>query len=196
MTELTESETDIDLPDGPLPPSHRVHPQETWDLARADYLAGLSGPAVCARYGLGLAALRKRAAAGGWRRIDYPRPMPVMPIEVDGDIDEASYLDLALMAEMHLRDAIINGRATEAATWMRIHFRILEADDPVPFDDPEPGAEALGEVDGVDEVHRVFSAPESTVSSRTRPRPETPAPPASTPAPGPGCGAESARTGR
>ena len=69
MTELTESETDIDLPDGPLPPSHRVHPQETWDLARADYLAGLSGPAVCARYGLGLAALRKRAAAGGWRRI-------------------------------------------------------------------------------------------------------------------------------
>lgn len=196
MTELTESETDIDLPDDWRPPGHRIHSQETWDLARADYLAGLSGPAVCARYGLGLAALRKRAAAGRWRRIDYARPMPAAPIEVDGDIDEASYLDLALMAEMHLRDAIINGRATEAATWMRIHFRLdtASAEEAAYYrEHPIPDFDEGYEVDGVDGV---FSAPESTFSSRTRPPPETPAPPASTHAPGPGCGVETARTGR
>ncbi len=196
MTELTESETDIDHPDGPLPPSHRIHSPETWDLARADYLAGFSGPAVCARYGLGLAALRKRAAAGRWRRIDYARPMPAAPIEVDGDIDEASYLDLALMAEMQLRDAIINGRATEAATWMRIHFRLDAASSEEAAyrrQHPDPEFDVGYEVDGVDGI---FSAPESTVSSRTRPRPETPAPPPSTPAPGLDCDAGSARSGR
>ena len=188
-----------DLPDPadletPPRPGLRIHPPETWELARRDYLAGLSGPSVCARYGLGLTSFRNRAAAGGWRRVDQPAPTPPGPIVVEGDLDEADYFDLAEMAAIQLREAIINGRATEAASWLRIHLRLHE----------ESAAEAAalreeGRDDDLDELNGldgVFSGPESTLSPGTRPHPETPAPPASSPAPAPGCDAESGRSGR
>ncbi len=180
-------------PDQRHHPGLRIHPPETWEMARRDYLAGHSGPAVCARYGLGLAAFRNRAAAGGWRRIDQPAPMPVTPIEVDGNLDEASYFDLAELAAIHLREAIVNGRATEAATWLRIHFRLDEADTAQAAAMREAFPD--GELDEVDEVDGVFSGAESTLSPGTRPHPETPAPPSSSPDPAPGFDAESGRNG-
>lgn len=155
MTERPET----DAPEAPPRPGLRLHSRETWDRARDDYLAGLSGPAVCARYGLGLAAFRKRAANGGWRRIDQPQPQPAMPIEIDGDLEEASYFDLAEMAAIHLRDAIVNGRSTEAATWLRIHLRLHQAHDFEAYYAPDPRDDAVDEVDDLDGV---FSAPEST----------------------------------
>ena len=185
-----------DLTDAERPPRAglRIHPPETWDLARRDYLAGHSGPDVCARYGLGLATFRGRAAAGGWRRVDQPAPIPAAPIEVDGDLYEAGYFDLAEMAAIHLREAIVNGRATEAATWLRIHLRLHEES---AAEDAALRAERRNdEMDGLDELDGVFSGPGSTLSPGTRPHPETPAPPASSPAPGPGCDAESGRSGR
>lgn len=181
-----------DLPDPEEPPRTglRIHPPEIWDLARRDYLAGHSGPAVCARYGLGLTSFRNRAAAGGWRRVDQPAPMPAGPIEVDGNLDEASYFDLAEMAAIHLREAIVNGRSTEAATWLRIHLRLHE----------ESAAEAAAmrddDLDELNELDGVFSGAESTLSPGIRPRPETPAPPPSSSAPALRCGAESGRSGR
>ena len=187
MTDLTDTEP-------PLRPGLRIHPPETWDLARRDYLAGHSGPDVCARYGLGLATFRGRAAAGGWRRVDQPAPIPAAPIEVHGDLDEAGYFDLAEMAAIHLREAIVNGRATEAATWLRIHLRLHEesaAQDAALR--VERRNDELDELDGLDGV---FSGAESVVSPGTRPDPETPAPPAWSPARAPGCDAESGRSGR
>lgn len=194
MIELTDAE--------PSPPGHRVHPQETWDRARDDYLAGLSGPAVCSRYGLGIAAFRRRAATGGWRRIDQPALEPSAPITVVGDLDEAGYFDLAEMAAIHLREAIVNARVTEAAAWLRLHLRLQQASveddalvEAVRRDEIERAARRA-EANGVDEVDGVFSAPESTLSPQTRPHPETPVHPASSPAPAPDCGGESGRSGR
>lgn len=154
--------TDLPVPDVPAHPAHRIHPPETWDRARDDYLAGLSGPAVCARYGLGLAALRKRAATGGWRRIDQPPPVPTGPIEIDGDLEEAGYFDLAEMAAIHLREVIVNGRSREAAAWLRIHLRLVEAAVQESSALEIHLAEEAEQVDEVDGVDSVFSGPEST----------------------------------
>jgi hypothetical protein len=152
-----------DLPDlePPFRPGLRIHPPETWDRAREDYLAGLSGPAVCARHGLGLSAFRRRAATEGWRRSDQPVPMRGGPIEVEGDLNDASYLDLAEMAAIHLREAIANGRSGEASAWLRIHLRLDHAslEEAARGEGPRPaGANELDELDGV------FSAPESAGS--------------------------------
>jgi len=172
-------------------PGLRIHPPETWDRARDDYLAGLSGPAVCARYGLGLAAFRKRAASGGWRRIDQPAPMPTGPIEFEGDVNDAGYLDLAEMAAIHMREAIVNGRSGEAAAWLRIHLRLDEASLQEAARGEGPGYDDVYEVD---EIDGVFPGAESTLSPGTRPPPETPAPPPSSRGPASGCGAESGRS--
>jgi hypothetical protein len=188
--------TDLPEPAEPPHPGHRIHPPEIWELAQQDYLAGLSGPAVCARYGLGLGAFRKRAAAGGWRRVDLPAPLPMRPLQIDGDLDEADYFDLAEMSAIHLREAIVNGRISEAAAWLKLHLRLHD----VAYEElcmrRAVGLDRVDPVDEVDEVGGVFSAAESTVSPGTRPRPETPAPPGSSPGPGPGCDAESGRSGR
>ena len=187
--------TDAAAPELRAHPGHRIHSAETWDCARDDYLAGLSGPAVCARYGLGLATFRKRAAAGGWRRADQPPPLPTGPLEIDGDLDEAGYCDLADMAIIHLREAIVNGCVGPAEAWMRLHQRLHEAScaefaelKALGWDDD---AALVDEVDGIDGLS---PAPESTPG--TRPPPETPAPPPSSPDPASGCDGESGQSGR
>lgn len=42
--------------------------RQTWELIRAAYLSGLSGPTVCARFGVSVTALRKRARREGWTK--------------------------------------------------------------------------------------------------------------------------------
>ena len=183
-------------PDEPPRPGLRIHSPGIWDLARRDYLDGLSGPSVCARYGLGLAAFRKRAASGGWRRIDQPAPMPLTPLQIDGDLDKADYFDLAEMAAIHLREAIVNGRIGEAGAWLKLHLRLHEVAAEALCLPPAVGADDLEPVDRVDGIDGVFSGAESTLSPGNRPDPETPARPPSSPDPGPGCDAESGRSGR
>ena len=192
MTELPDPAD----PETPPRPGLRIHPPEIWELARRDYLAGLSGPSVCARYGLGLAAFRKRAANGGWRRIDQPAPMPAAPLQIDGDLDEADYFDLAEMSAIHLREAIVNGRIGEATAWLRLHLRLHDVAHEERCLSRATGADEFEDLDSVDGIDGVFSVPESTVSPGTRPHPERPAPPASSPVPAPGCDAESGRNGR
>lgn len=185
---------DLPEPDEPPRPGHRIHPPETWERARDDYLAGLSGPAVCARYGLGLAAFRKRAATGGWRRIDQPAPMPSGPIELDGDIQEADYFDLAEMSVIHLREAIVNGCVGQAEAWLRLHLRLHEASCQEFARLRELGADDFVAVDEVDGVDGGLPVRESTLTPGTHPHPGTPVPPPSSPAPAPGCDAESGRS--
>ena len=184
-----------DLPeaDPPAHPGHRIHPTETWERARDDYLAGLSGPAVCARYGLGLAAFRKRAASGGWRRIDQPAAMPTGPIEIEGDVNEAGYFDLAEISAIHLRAAIVNGCVGQAEAWLRLHLRLHEASCQEFARLRELGSDEE-EVDEVDEIDGRLPCAESTLTPGTRPRPETPAPPPSSPGPASGCDGESGRS--
>jgi len=189
--------TDDPAADEATRPGHRIHSPEIWDLARRDYLAGLGGPAVCARYGLGLAAFRKRAASGGWRRIDQPAPLPTGPLEIDGDLDEADYFHLAEMTVIHLREAIVNGCVSQAEAWFRLHLRLHQASceefaqlRALGADDDEP----IDEVDGIDGIDGGTPVPESTLTPGTRPAPETPVPPPSSPVPGRGSGAETARS--
>ncbi|WP_269714145.1 hypothetical protein [Caulobacter sp. NIBR2454] len=55
---------------------HLVTPA-TWELVRAAYLSGLSAPTVCARFGVSVPALRKRARRQGWTKAAYAARDPV-----------------------------------------------------------------------------------------------------------------------
>jgi len=46
---------------------YRIRGAETWEVARLAYLDGFSADEVCARFDLGISALRKRAKLRGWR---------------------------------------------------------------------------------------------------------------------------------
>jgi uncharacterized protein YjcR len=65
--------------------SMRAHPAttyvragpQTWGRIREAYLSGLSAPTVAARFGVSVAAIRKRAAREGWTKAamgDSPSP--------------------------------------------------------------------------------------------------------------------------
>jgi len=116
---------------------HRHRSEAVWAEARDDYLKGMTAEQVCRRHDLGLSALRRRARLHGWRRHDQPDPQPQ-----DDDLAIYRDLDLADLTEMmHLRlaQAISQGRATEAARWMRLIGRIDDIAVPSgPGPQPEP----------------------------------------------------------
>jgi len=116
---------------------HRHRSEAVWADARDDYLKGMTAEQVCRRHDLGLSALRRRARLHGWRRHDQPDPQPQ-----DDDLAIYRDLDLADLTEMmHLRlaQAISQGRATEAARWMRLIGRIDDIAVPSgPGQQPEP----------------------------------------------------------
>lgn len=106
---------------GPPPAARRV-PEAYWDRARDEYLAGDSGPAVCARYGIGLTTFRERARLDGWRRTDMKdstltSSRPVLP-------SDARYPDLAAEAGMRMREALARGRAADVVAWMRVQDQL------------------------------------------------------------------------
>ncbi|MFC5373434.1 hypothetical protein ACFPIF_12750 [Brevundimonas faecalis] len=103
---------------------YRRASDETWALARRDYLAGDSAEAVCDRYDLREGTLRHRAAAEGWRRRDQPDPEPV-DLEAELAAGLPDYADMARHALVRLNRAVLAGRSTEAARWMRLHERLL-----------------------------------------------------------------------
>lgn len=121
----------------PQPPRGRHQaPDEIWAEVRADYLAGLSAPACCRRYGVGLTALRDRAAREGWRRRDQPWVAPnnldiedegvQLEEEVDGDLDRVEPSHLAWVAHRRMLRAVMRGQATEALRWNRVEQVMLK----------------------------------------------------------------------
>jgi hypothetical protein len=117
----------------------RTRSDETWDAIRRDYLAGLPARDLCARYEVALSTLRLKAREGGWRRADQP-DSDLFPADADAwvrdetpddgpDADPAAdgedWADLAGRARFRLRRAIASGRAAEAASWLRVHDRLI-----------------------------------------------------------------------
>lgn len=128
--------------DDPAPPDEddapagrRTAPDEVWARVREDYLDGLSGPVCCRRHGVGLTALRKRAAAEGWRRADQPwvppedlRPPDDPGVEVErivgGYLDEIGLGQLSWVAEHRTLLAILRGDSREALRWRRVRVEL------------------------------------------------------------------------
>lgn len=107
----------------------RMTPEPVWAAARRDYLAGLSGPEVCARYGLRLGTFKQHAATGKWRRKDQPAPeLPDEPFDeghalearVEGDLNRLDYAQLAHVANCRMMRAVLRGGAIEALRWRRV----------------------------------------------------------------------------
>ena len=129
------------MPDGaPASPTngHRPAPDTVWAQVRDDYLAGISAPECCRRHGVGLTALRKRAASEGWRRADQPWTVPVrldpwdegvlLEERVAGDLDQIEMQELEWIADRRMMRAVLRGDAAEALRWRRVYtFLAAEA---------------------------------------------------------------------
>lgn len=108
----------------------RSAPDEVWARVREDYLAGLSGPEACRRHGVKLSALRDRAAAEGWRRVDQPWTPPnrldpwdegvELEQRVGGDLDKVNLCELWFVAHRRMMRAVMRGDAVEALRWRRV----------------------------------------------------------------------------
>lgn len=152
-------EDDDDLPPWPEHLLASNHPPRTWssrsdatwEAIRQDYLAGVSARDLCDRYDVALSTLRLRAKDGGWRRADqadsdlFPadadRWVADPPPQDEPPAGEETWADLADQARFRLRRAIAAGRATEAASWLRVHDRLralAAAEDPPPVSKPDP----------------------------------------------------------
>ena len=116
---------------------HRAAPDEVWAQVREDYLAGVSAPECCRRHGVGLTALRKRAAGEGWRRADQPWTPPtrldpwdegvLLDEHVGGDLDKVELYELEWVADRRMMRAVLRGDAVEALRWRRVRH-VLGAD--------------------------------------------------------------------
>ncbi|KQY88075.1 MULTISPECIES: hypothetical protein [unclassified Brevundimonas] len=128
------------MPDGAPATStngHRSAPDEVWAQVRQDYLAGISAPECCRRHGVGLTALRKRAAGEGWRRADQPWTPPVrldpwdegvlLEDRVAGDLDKVELHELEWIADRRMMRAVLRGDAVEALRWRRVRA-VIESD--------------------------------------------------------------------
>lgn len=113
--------------------STQLHPTDydglggdMWDHARREYLAGVKATTVCQRYGMSLSSFRLHARVGGWRRMDQPGcEAPPEFGEYHRD-DNVSFADLADEAFLNIRRALGMGRASEAATWMRVYDSLAD----------------------------------------------------------------------
>lgn len=110
----------------------RIAPEAVWKEVRADYLAGLSARDCCRRHGVGLSALRERAAREGWRRADQPWAPPVplgdlmdegraLEEAVQGDLDRVDPADLTWIAYRRMQRALLRGDAAEVVRWHKVH---------------------------------------------------------------------------
>ena len=128
---------------------YRIRSDDTWALARRDYLAGETAATVCARYDLKEGTLRHRARHEGWRRGDVADPDPVdLEIETADGLPELR--EMARYALVRLDRAVRRGRAAEAASWLRTWReltepalavsmrRLTDPADPLPVSAPGP----------------------------------------------------------
>lgn len=127
-------------PFNPAGRGRRIMPEPVWEAARDDYLAGLSGPEVCARHGLRLGTFKQRAARDHWRRKDQLAPKSAtrpldegqaLEAEVDGDLDRLDYAQLAHVANCRMMRAVLRGGAIEALRWSRVEALMAARQDVV-----------------------------------------------------------------
>lgn len=112
----------------------RSAPDEVWARVREDYLSGLPGGEVCRRHGVGLTAMRNRAAREGWRRTDQPWTPPntldpddeglLLENEVHGDLDQVELRQLSFVASRRMQRAVLRGQAAEALRWSRVRIML------------------------------------------------------------------------
>ena len=126
-------------PETPASPSgRRITPDDVWAQVRDAYLAGLSAPECRRLYGVGLTALRQRAAREGWRRIDQPWTPPnrldpddegmVLEQETGGDLDRIELCQLTFVAHRRMLRAVMRGDAVEALRWRRVRL-VMDAEE-------------------------------------------------------------------
>ena len=120
---------------------HRRVSEAVWERAREEYLEGDSCPTVCARHGMAPSTFRQRARDEGWRRIDQPDPEPV-DLEAEEAAGLLDYAEMARHALVRLNRAVLRGRVTEAAGWMRLHARLLDLARTTAQPEPEPESAA------------------------------------------------------
>ncbi|MDO1558889.1 hypothetical protein Q0812_05550 [Brevundimonas sp. 2R-24] len=126
---------DPDPPPSPTPACRRA-PPEVWERVRDDYLAGVSAPECCRLHGVGLSALRDRAAREGWRRADQPWVAPGrldpddegvrLEAQIEGDLDRVGPAQLAFVADRRMMRAVLRGDAAGALRWSRVARRLNE----------------------------------------------------------------------
>ncbi|MGV8930425.1 MAG: hypothetical protein ACOH1E_11790 [Brevundimonas sp.] len=160
-------------------PACRPAPDDVWETVREAYLAGMSAPECCRRYGVGLTALRKRAARQGWRRADQPwvphnRLDPwdegvELESRVEGDLDRIHMRDLSWIAHRRMMRAVLRGDAAEALRWRRVQTvmdaeeaevaRFLEQEAAIRFmrDDEAGPDEDAAEAHDAHDPHGVFA---------------------------------------
>lgn len=117
-------------PVGPQPGGSRPAPDEVWAAVRRDYLMGRTARDCCLHHGVGMSALRERAARERWRRIDQPwvAPNPMHPHDeglvleerVKGDLDRIELHELGFVAFRRMMRAVLRGDAAEALRWRRV----------------------------------------------------------------------------
>ncbi len=117
---------------------HRSAPDAVWAAVREDYLAGMSAPEACRVHGVGLTALRGRAAREGWRRADQPWTPPTrldpwdegvaLEAQVGGDLDRVELRELAYVAYRRMMRAVMRGDAAEALRWQRVRV-VMDAEE-------------------------------------------------------------------
>ncbi|HEY1224625.1 MAG TPA: hypothetical protein VGE54_05295 [Brevundimonas sp.] len=154
----------------------RSAPDAVWDAVRADYLAGTSAPECARRHGVGVRALRKRAARQGWRRMDQPWSPPnrldaedegvALEQDVDGDLDRIDYAQLGYVANCRMMRAVLRGDAVAALRWRRVS-QAMEAEqaeiDRMILQDDMLHAQrraAAPDVHDAHDAHGVFSEPD------------------------------------
>lgn len=110
---------------------YRIRSDETWEKAREAYAGGETAEEVAFRFDLGLSTLHARAREEGWRRSDQQDPGDyggVTPRLDDGSCHigaDEGYAALAERALTQLRRAMAQGRGGAAASWMRVHDRLI-----------------------------------------------------------------------
>lgn len=116
--------------DEAIPPAgRRVAPEAVWAEVRRDYTDGVSAPECCRRHGVGLTALRDRAAREEWRRKDLPWVPPRnrldpedegVALEARANLDQIEIRQLWYVAHRRMLRAVLRGDAVEALRWRRV----------------------------------------------------------------------------
>lgn len=92
---------------------------EVWARVKAAYLAGDTAAAVCERFDVGLANLRRRAGAEGWTRAEAALRDPPEPSAARSDAIDAPAYPISPQRALEL--------ATDRAAWLVAEGRSAEA---------------------------------------------------------------------
>lgn len=122
----------------------KIVSEQSWALAREDYLSGMSAQAVCERHGMGVAGLRGRAHREGWTKAAHAaaNAPALAPPASDASGPPLTQEGIARSALARASAALTAGRPAEAEAIVRTldHVLALAADL-----EPEPDEVTLGQ---------------------------------------------------